>query len=220
MEINLLDEDAKIENINNLKALRYPVKDNGKNVDEIPVFKNWLNLMKSEKGENGIVCYCVNCHLFFYFINTEEKKFFVHNPNCISNDYAEFCEYCGELFADISICCYKKGFYFIKREIYDSFDDDIGEYCIFIPFISLLFYFARIFHVIVNIRKKGKNINYKNESFLDYSKFAFVIFVLFGLLYSLIYSLIYTIVYFFHLIIILRIRKQNIKDKEANFVRY
>ena len=83
-----------------------------------------------------------------------------------------------------------------------------------------MFYFARIFHVIANIRKKGKNINYKNESFLDYSKFAFVIFVLFGLLYSLIYSLIYTIVYFFHLIIILRIRKQNIKDKEANFVRY
>lgn len=220
MEINLLDEDAKIETINNIKTLRYLVKNNGKNVDKIPVFKNWLNLMKTEKGDNGIVCYCVNCHLFFYFENIEEKKFFYHNPDCVPSDYAEFCEYCGELFIDISICCYRKGLYFIEREIYDSFDDDYGSYCIFIPFISLIFYFARIFHVIINIRRKGMNINYRNDSFLEYSTFSFVLFVLSSLLYSLIYSIIYTIVYFFHLIIILRIRKQNIKDKEDNFVRY
>ena len=67
MEINLVDEEPSIIKIGNQKALRYRVKYNGKNIDKIPVYNQWLDLMKTEKEYNGLICYCVNCYLFFYF---------------------------------------------------------------------------------------------------------------------------------------------------------
>ena len=220
MEISLVDEDASIEIINNLKVLSYTVKYNGKNLDEIPVFKNWLSIMKAEKGEFGIICYCVNCHLFSYFNNKQEKKFFNYNDNCFTYDYTEYCEHCGELFFDLSICCYKKGIEFLIMEIYKSFDDEYDVYFLFIPFISLIFYFARLFNIIISVRKKGQNINYISDSFVDYSKFALFLFIMLAILYSLIYSIAYTIIYIIHLIFVLKIRKQKAKDNENNFIRY
>ena len=67
MEINLIDEEPLIEIINGQKTLKYDVKYNGKNIDKIPVYKHWLDMMKTENGDNGIVCYCVNCHVFSIF---------------------------------------------------------------------------------------------------------------------------------------------------------
>jgi len=220
MEISLVDEDATIQVINNSKALSYTVKYNGKNLEEVPVFKNWLSIMKSEKGEFGIICYCVNCHLFFYFSNIQEKKSFFHNNNCYTCDYAVYCEHCGELFFDLSICCYKKGIDFLIMDIYKSFDDEVGAYFIFFPFIWLIFYFARCFNIIISIRKKRQNINYKTDYYIDYSNFSLFLFVILAILYSLIYSISFTILYFFHLIFLLKIRKQKIKDNENNYIRY
>ena len=39
MEISFEDEDPSIEIINNNKVLHYLVKDNGKNVKKVPVYK-------------------------------------------------------------------------------------------------------------------------------------------------------------------------------------
>jgi len=67
METSLVDEESSIEIIGNHKALKYRVKYNGKNINNVPAFKHWLYLMKTEKEYDGIICYCVNCVLFFYF---------------------------------------------------------------------------------------------------------------------------------------------------------
>ena len=62
MEISLIDEEAKIEIIKGNKALCYKVKNNGKNMNKVPVYIQWLKLMKGEKEA-------------FDLINREEKKF-------------------------------------------------------------------------------------------------------------------------------------------------
>ena len=92
MEVSLVDEDFSIENIGNHKALKYRVKYNGKDINNVPVFKHWLDLMKTEKQYDGIICYCINCFLFFYFRDKREKNEFRHNDYCTHFDYAEFCE--------------------------------------------------------------------------------------------------------------------------------
>ena len=56
MENNFKDEEPTIKIINNNKALQYKVKYNGKNIMKIPAYKQWLDLMKTEKGDNGIIC--------------------------------------------------------------------------------------------------------------------------------------------------------------------
>ena len=73
METNDLDEEHSIINLYNNKALHYCVKFNGKNINKVPVFKHWLNLMKLEKGEKGIIFYCTECHLFFFFKIIDKK---------------------------------------------------------------------------------------------------------------------------------------------------
>ena len=73
MEISLIEEDAKIELIQGHKTLKYKVKNNGKNINKVPVYMNWLNLMKTEKGENGIITYCSKCFSFFYFESIQQK---------------------------------------------------------------------------------------------------------------------------------------------------
>ena len=73
MEISLIEEDAKIEIIEGYKTLKYKVKNNGKNINKVPVYMNWLNLMKTEKGENGIITYCTKCFSFFYFESIQQK---------------------------------------------------------------------------------------------------------------------------------------------------
>ena len=89
MEISIVDEDAHIENIQGYKVLRYKVQDNGKNINKIPVFQQWLKLMKAEKGENCIVIYCKKCYSFFYFESLREKNHMAHG-DCNNMDFSEF----------------------------------------------------------------------------------------------------------------------------------
>ena len=114
MEINLIDEEAKIEEIRGYKSLRYEVKNNGKDINKVPVYSQWLNLVKTEKGENGIVTYCTKCHSLLYFSTLREKHSDIHNNKCYYPYLSEFCEYCGELFNQDSICCWRKSFEIFK----------------------------------------------------------------------------------------------------------
>ena len=218
MEINFEDEDPSIEIINNNKVLHYLVKDNGKNVKKVPVFKQWLDLVKSDHGDNGIICYCVNCHFFFYFENMEQKNMHNHS-NCYSFDMAEFCEYCEELCSPHSICCFRAQYKIFKRIIYREFHLNREDYLYIMPFIIIMFYFANIFEVIYYKRKKGQDIN----NIKDYTKDGngFIgIFALFLILYSLIFFIPYTYIYLFQFLFAFKIRNQLAKDKEENFYRY
>ena len=68
MEISLIEEEAKIEIMRGHKNLKYKVKHNGKNINLVPRYIQWLNLMKAERGENGIITYCAKCYTFLYLI--------------------------------------------------------------------------------------------------------------------------------------------------------
>ena len=106
---------------------------------KIPAYKQWLDLMKTEKGDNGIICYCIKCHLFYYFENYEQKN---NNFEC-KYDLAEFCEYCGELYIDDSLCCYRIVMKTLERDLYRLIELDCFDYFYFVPyiyFINLLFY--------------------------------------------------------------------------------
>ena len=135
------------------------MKYNGKNLNNVPVFKHWLDLMKTEKNYEGIICYCVNCCLFFYFRNKAEKRRFRHNNHCLNFEYAEQCEYCGELFLYSSICCYKRALESFKKELYDIIKFECIDYILYVPFFSLIYYFARFYYILTGLRYKGQDIN-------------------------------------------------------------
>ena len=137
MEISLIDEEPHIEIISNQKALKYRVRYNGKGISNVPVFKHWLDLMKTEY--DGIVYYCVNCFLFFHFKGIREKNSFTHTgKDCISSiHFANFCEYCGELYIYDSICCYKRVLEIIKKEYYEMISLDFTDYLFLIPYFLL-----------------------------------------------------------------------------------
>ena len=73
MEISRIEEDAEVEIIKGHKNLKYKVKNNGKNINSIPRYTQWLNLMKMERGENGIITYCTKCNAFLYLDNLRQK---------------------------------------------------------------------------------------------------------------------------------------------------
>jgi len=224
MEISLIDEEPHIEIIGNQKALKYRVRYNGKGINNVPVFKNWLDLMKTEHEYEGIVYYCVNCFSFFHFKGIREKNSFTHRGNnCLTSiHFAKFCQYCGELYTYDSICCYKKGLETIKKEYYDIISLDCTDYLFIIPFISLMFYFIRIFIVTFNFRLKKYDINYKYacfDKFID-NKCKFTFFLLFFLCYSLAYLIFFTGIYIWHIFLFIKIRKLKEKDKNEHFVRY
>ena len=221
MEISLVDEDLSIEKIGRHKALKYRVKYNGKNLNNVPVFKHWLDLMKTEKNYEGIICYCVNCCLFFYFRNKAEKRRFRHNDHCLNFEYAEQCEYCGELFLYSSICCYKRALESFKKELYDTIKFECIDYILYVPFFSLIYYFARFYYILTGLRYKGQDINYKHQSYyLFKNNFVAIIFGLISLLYSLVFSILYTGIYIWHVIFFYKIWKIKEKDKRENFIRY
>ena len=218
MEISNLDEEHSIKKIYNNKALRYCVKFNGKNINKVPVFKHWLNLMKEEKGENGIICYCINCHLFFYFENYRKKNLFYHN-NCSAYDMAEFCKYCGELYNNNSICCFRISWKLLKRDLYQSIEFDCFDYLLYTPLFSLIYYNANIFFLLFRLRKKGEDINYKNDIIIN-NTIIFIFFLLTVLLYSLIFLIHYMSIYLFHLFFFIQIRQQRRKDRNEHIMRY
>ena len=222
MEISLVEEESSIEIIGNQKALKYHVKFNGKNMNNVPVFKHWLDLMKTEEDYDGIVCYCPRCYKFFYFRDKREKKSFNHRSNCTNNDTAEFCEYCDELYSDNSICCYKKGLQRLKRELYQLIIFDCIDYLLYIPFFSLAIYFSRFFFILFNLRRKGYDINYNYHcyNYITDNKFTFTIFILTSFCYSLVFVILFTGIYIWHIFFYTKIMKLKAKDRIENFIRY
>ena len=161
MEVNLIDEDHKIEIINSYKALKYEVKDNGRNIDKIPIYKNWLSMMKEQEGNDGIVCYCTNCHLFFY-INSQERYTF-HHGECYNDSLAVFYQKCDELYYEESLCCFRSGYKVFEFNYYRGFIDEPPDFLMMIPFFSLFYAFCFIFYIILMIRRKRDNVNYEKE---------------------------------------------------------
>ncbi len=78
MENPFVEDKLDIREIFNIKGLYYEVNYEQQKVENDPIFKKWLESQKRERGENGRVCYCRGCKLFYYFINekelTEAKK--------------------------------------------------------------------------------------------------------------------------------------------------
>ena len=223
MEISLIDEEAKIEIIKGNKALCYKVKNNGKNMNKVPVYIQWLKLMKGEKGENGIITYCTKCYSFFYFANINEKNLMFHN-NCNSTDFSEFCEYCGELFNEDSICCLRQSFDMFNRYCYTIFFDIFGIYVLFLPIIACMWAFLAFFIIIITKRKKKyDDINYIDNKVFDSLETlpAYILLFLVSFAYSLAFLVPYFLtIYFFQLILMIKINLQREKDKANNIRRY
>ena len=172
----------------------------------------WLNLMKTEKGENGIITYCTKCFSFFYFEN-EQQKHSVLTDNCRYYYFADFCEYCGELFNENSICCLRKSFDIFNILTYTSFFDNFGFEIWFMPITLLMWAVYCFFRIIFSKRiKKTDDINHDNNEFFQ-SKYGFTFFIILCL-YTIIYSLVFTIpyiftIYFFQLFLMIKINRQK-----------
>lgn len=223
MEISLIEEEAKIEEIRGYKALRYEVKNNGKDINKVLVYTQWLNIVKAEKGENGIVTYCTNCHLFFYFSNLSQKHLDTHS-NCTYSNYSEFCEYCGELFNENSICCFRKSFEMLKFYYYTEFFSSFEYWNIFFPTILLFCNISFIFKIIYSKRsRKRDDINYIDmEIFVINNNLAFFIFInLIFFVNTLAFLVPYICtIYFFQLFRIIKLHKQRERDIENDIFRY
>ena len=219
MEVNLIEEEAKIEKINGHNALQYVVKNNGKNINKVPIYKQWLDLAKTEKGENGVITYCTKCHVFIYFTNHEEKHNRFHK-DCYYEDLSEFCEYCGELYNEDSICCFKKLLQLFERITGELFGD-FYFWALIIPIVILYMTFLFTFKIIYSKRNKKDDINYINYIYeSDCNILFFIIFIPMGFVYSLTFLIPYHIIYFFQLYYIIKLRNQYIRDKENNIFRY
>ena len=217
MENIILDENPEFIKIGSQNALKYEVRNNGKNIGKISSFNQWLEKMKKERGDNGIICYCVKCKLFFYFQNLRQKHLFNHE-DCQYSDLAEFCEYCGELYIDKSICCFRKMLNLIKKEVYKIFQLDCQDYCFMLPIISIMYYFSLSFHLIGSTRiTKKNNINYNNKT---QNKGLICFGFSTSFVYSLVFLIPFIILYFVLLIISIFTRKQVKKDFQEHIIRY
>ena len=215
-------DDNHIIDLNNPKqSLHYQVINSGKKLKEIPVFKNWLNLQKENNGNEGVICYCSKCKDFYYFSSLAEKSIFHDPQDCPSSDFAQFCEYCGELYNRNSICCIRQGIAWIKRMLYESFEGDCQDCCFIFPFISTIYLFSVFFHLIMSLRgKKIFDINFKRD-FTISDKAIIWIFVPITVIYSLVFFITYMFLYIFFIMIFeLIIRHQKIKDRAENNQRY
>ena len=223
MEINLIEEDAKIVIFKGNKTLKYKVKNNGKNINKVPVYMHWLNLMKTEKGENGIITYCTKCHSFLYLDNMQQRHSREHIC-CDFNFCVTFCEYCGELFNEDSICCLRKSFNMIKVLSYTLFREEFCFGIFFVPIISLIWTFLSIFKIIFSKRiKKTDDINYIDMGLFD-TELNFSFFIL-CILLSIVYSLVFFIpyfftIYFFQVFLMTKVKRQIEEDKANNIIRY
>ena len=223
MEINLTEEDAKIEIIKGNKALCYKVKNNGKNINNVPIYIQWLNLMKTEKGENGIIFYCTRCYTFFYVMDLYERNLMFHD-NCNVSDFAEFCEYCGELYNEDSICCLRQCFDMFNRHCYTTFFESCSIYILFLPIIAFMWAFFVIFFII----KTKRNKKYDDINYIDEKKFesletipAYILLILINFVYSLTFLVPYFLtIYIFQLVLMIKINRQKVKDEANDFRRY
>ena len=224
MEISLIEEEAKIEEIKGYKTLKYKVKNNGKNMNKVPVYNQWLNLMKTEKGENGIISYCTKRFSFFYFESLQQKHSLI-TANYSYYFFADFCEYCGELFHEDSICCLRKCFYIYNVISYTIFFDNFCFCILFLPITALMWVVFSSYKIIFSKRiKKSDDINNILEEGPFESKYGFtiyIIFILFCVVYSLVFSVPYFFtIYFFQLYVMIKIKRQKDEDKANNIMRY
>ena len=219
-EIDNPEDNHIIDLLDPKRPLHYQVKNNGEKIKEIPVFKNWLNLQRENNGREGFVCYCSKCEEFFYFSSLIEKSAFHDSNDCPSTNFAQFCEYCGELYSRESICCVKQGIVWIKRMLYESFEGDCQDCCFIFPFISTIYLFSVFFHLITSIRrKKSHDINFEHE--FTISDYVIIwIFIPITVIYALVFFVTYMILYIFIMIFELIIRHQKIKDRLGNRPRY
>ena len=223
MEISLIEEEAKIEIMRGHKNLKYKVKHNGKNINLVPRYIQWLNLMKAERGENGIIAYCEKCYTFLYFDNIYQKSSFDHSC-CGSFCYANFCEYCGELYMDTSICCLRQCFDIFKYLTYSNYFDTFCLCLMFIPILSLMWLFFSLYMVVRSKRiKKTDDINYDHEGSFEspYGCEFYILTIFFSFIYSIVFCVPYFFtIYFFHLFLMIKIKRQKDEDKSNNFIRY
>ena len=223
MELSLIEEDAKIEIVRGHKNLKYKVKHNGKNMNLVPRYNQWLNLMKTERGENGIITYCAKCYTFIYFDN-KNQMYSIDHTCCGSFCYANFCEYCGELYNDASICCLMKCFDIFKYFNYSNYFDTFGLCFMFIPILSLMWLFFSFYMIVHSKRiKKTDDINDKDEGPFetDYGCTIYIISIFFAFTNSIIFCVPYfCTIYFFQLFLMIKIKRQKDEDKANNFRRY
>ena len=223
MELSLIEEDAKIEIVRGHKNLKYKVKHNGKNMNLVPRYNQWLNLMKTERGENGIITYCAKCYTFIYFDN-KNQMYSIDHTCCGSFCYANVCEYCGELYNDASICCLRKCFDIFKYFNYSNYFDNFGLCFMFIPILSLAWAFYCCLIIIFSKRiKKSDDILYHDDGIFE-SKFNYI-FEKIAILMLVVYPLLYFIpyfftIYFFQLFTMIKVRSQKISDEANNIMRY
>ena len=220
MEANRPGEDPDLQIVNGRQALKLTCERNGKDIEKkSSAYHQWLDKMKYENGENGLVCYCIKCKYFFYFENIRRKNLY-HHDDCDSSDLAQFCEYCGELYNKDSICCFRRAIKMIKRNFYDSFEGDCQDCCFVFPFISTIYLFSVFFHLVVSLRViNNKDIINKNDFSVN-NNIVIALFVPITIVYSLVFFLYYMYCYFFLLIFQLVTRHQRIKDRIENRPRY
>jgi hypothetical protein len=215
MENKLIEDELNYEEINKIKGLKYKLKYSDTKISEDTIIKKWLSSEKLSKGDNGIVCYCLKCNLFFYFENENELND-TKKKCCDSYSYGYICNFCGKIFFDNSFCCIKTGFKISYEEnLFNIEFNDIRQYIIFFPIITYIIFLFNLFGALFYFRRTKID----NDDFSSYdqrnSKLWYFGQVLVGfslILYSLIYAIPFLILY---IVILIKIIKNKFsKDKK------
>ena len=207
MENLTIDDQIEYREIKGMKALYYKLQYPNAKVKENPYFEKWLNSQKNINGNNGIISFCKNCDLFFYFKNAPKEKYTIccsYNSLGEFDSYGHVCEYCGQIYFEDSLCCTKNGIkvacqkVLLNGQYFNSFRNWIK----FFPFI-FLFAFSMIFLWGLFFYRRMK---YKNDIFSSFIRIETtytIIVMLFSLFLIIIYSLIFSISYILFFIIYL-----------------
>ena len=212
MENKFLDDEIELKEINNIKALYYKISYPNKRVNGDPIFIKWLETQKKERGDNGIVSYCKNCNLFFYFMNEKERNE-TKKICCESYNYGYICKYCKQILFVDSFCCTIGGLIdLIKYNLFNRRYEKEKNYfydCLkFIPFIFLLILFINVNLAIFGSKRMRIN-NDEFSSYLGKDSYAsnlFIIIAFFlGFLYFFIFIIPCTLLYIIYLLVYLLI---------------
>ena len=140
---------------------------------------------------------------------------------CGSFCYTHFCEYCGELYSDTSICCLRKCFDIFKYLIYNNYFNNFCLCLMFIPILCLMWLAFSLYLISHSKRiKKTDDIHDASEGAFETCP-NYIICVLFCFIYSIIFFVPYFFtIYFFQLFLMAKIKRQKDEDKANNFQRY
>ena len=159
--------------------------------------------------------------MFFYIGNYNNKPLLSHGDECfLYIDIALFCEHCGELYLQDSICCLRRSYELIKREWYTSLDMNCSDYYYLIPFIALFYHAFNAFPMIMNLRKSGEDIHYKKEPIYIRKKRFLIIIIVIMIIYTIIFFLPYMFLYLIHVIWFIKLRKLYLTDINTQLHRY